>query len=52
MVRKLTPKIMKLISENWDIKNVNQDDYFKVLGLAYNIEDTLEKSNEENTLVN
>jgi len=42
--KKIAPKIMKIISSNWDINDVNQEDYFKVLALVYNIEETVVNS--------
>mgnify|MGYP003153836202 CR=1 FL=1 len=44
--RKITPKIMRIVSENLNKDNINQDVYFKILGLVYNIEDEIEKSKE------
>tara|TARA_A100001011_G_scaffold398750_1_gene504292 strand:- start:1170 stop:1334 length:165 start_codon:yes stop_codon:yes gene_type:complete len=50
--KKIAPKIMKIISSNWDIKDVTQEDYFKVLGLVYNIEETVENSKKDKFFVN
>ena len=44
--RKLAPKIMRIVSENLNKDNINQDVYFKILGLVYNIEEEIEKSKE------
>jgi hypothetical protein len=38
---------MKIISNHWDIKNITQDDYFKVLSYAYGIEDTIIESKKK-----
>ena len=43
--RKLTPKIMKIVSESLN-KNIKPKAYFKILGLVYNIEEEIEKNNE------
>ena len=37
---------MRIVSENLNKDNINQDVYFKILGLVYNIEDEIEKSKE------
>ena len=38
---------MKIISNHWDINDITQDDYFKVLGYAYGIEDTIIESKKK-----
>ena len=43
--RKLTPKIMKIVSKSLN-KNIKPKAYFKILGLVYNIEEEIEKSKE------
>jgi|TARA_R110002050_G_scaffold198983_1_gene333734 hypothetical protein len=52
--KKIAPKIMKIISMNWDIKDVSQDTYFKVLSYAYGIEDVIieSKKKKDGTLRN
>jgi DNA-directed RNA polymerase specialized sigma24 family protein len=45
--KKIAPKIMKIISNHWDIKDITQDTYFKVLTYAYGIEDTIIESKKK-----
>jgi|TARA_R100000081_G_C4767857_1_gene143784 hypothetical protein len=52
MVKKLTPKIMKIVAKHLDKEKVSSDDIHFILGNLYEIEDRIEKSKERNTLVN
>jgi DNA-directed RNA polymerase specialized sigma24 family protein len=45
--KKIAPKIMKIISNHWDINDITQDTYFKVLSYAYGIEDTIIESKKK-----
>ena len=45
--KKIAPKIMKIISNHWDINDITQGTYFKVLSYAYGIEDTIIESKKK-----